>query len=287
MNGRVVMSTIHVKSKVKPPLKQQALPAPVLSDQYPVQEEMVNLTPVKQERKFASSSMPERAPEQKPFIRQSPTQVQGNFQGQSQGNFQGQSQENPHGQYPVNSHGQHQGNPHGQYQANSQSQYQANSQGNSQGHQGNSQGQFQGNSQGQYQGNSQFQTQSQNQFQQQNQGQNFQGQFQGQNSQGQFQGQSSQGQFQGQSSQGQYQGQNSQTQFQGQNQQTQRGPSPKEEQEPRQYYQPKQRGKVIHQKYPPPTPVEGLSGHHSKWPAIKTIKMANGETCGIKVQSPR
>ena len=35
------------------------------------------------------------------------------------------------------------------------------------------------------------------------------------------------------------------------------------------------------QKYPPPTPVENC-----KWPAIKTIKMANGETCGIKVQTP-
>jgi len=34
-------------------------------------------------------------------------------------------------------------------------------------------------------------------------------------------------------------------------------------------------------KYPPPTPVENC-----KWPAIKTIKMANGETCGIKVQTP-
>ena len=46
------------------------------------------------------------------------------------------------------------------------------------------------------------------------------------------------------------------------------------------------RPKVVHQKYPPPTPVEGLHGGQSKWPAIKTIKMANGETCGIKVQSP-
>lgn len=46
------------------------------------------------------------------------------------------------------------------------------------------------------------------------------------------------------------------------------------------------RSKVVHQKYPPPTPVEGLHGGQSKWPAIKTIKMANGETCGIKVQSP-
>ena len=48
----------------------------------------------------------------------------------------------------------------------------------------------------------------------------------------------------------------------------------------------KPRPKVVHQKYPPPVPVEGLSGANKGLPAIKTIKMANGETCGIKVQSP-
>jgi len=36
----------------------------------------------------------------------------------------------------------------------------------------------------------------------------------------------------------------------------------------------------LFQKYPPPTPIENC-----KWPAVKTIKMANGETCGIKVQA--
>ena len=48
----------------------------------------------------------------------------------------------------------------------------------------------------------------------------------------------------------------------------------------------KPRPKVVHQKYPPPVPVEGLNGSNKGLPAIKTIKMANGETCGIKVQSP-
>ena len=62
-------------------------------------------------------------------------------------------------------------------------------------------------------------------------------------------------------------------------------PHPVSNQQCRPTAQQPQRSKVIHQKYPPPTPVEGLQGQ-SKWPAIKTIKMANGETCGIKVQSP-